>query len=105
MYYLIENTIVSGTTLSSSSSLDQVTISSTSSINNLSNSTANGGSSISSTPSMGNSDDDVPSSPCARSTANSREYAYVDCGEVYLAGKRVSGIYEIWYENNSSMKL
>jgi len=45
---------------------------------------------------MGNSDDDVPSSPCTRSTTTSREYAFVDCGEVYLAGKRTSGIYEIW---------
>ena len=44
---------------------------------------------------MGNSDDDITSSPCTRSTAG-REYAFVDCSEVYLAGKRTSGIYEIW---------
>ncbi len=37
---------------------------------------------------------------CARIVANGltsvREYAFVDCSEVYLAGKRTSGIYEIW---------
>jgi hypothetical protein len=45
---------------------------------------------------MGHADDDIPTSPCTRSTAAAREYAFVDCGEVYLAGKRTSGIYEIW---------
>jgi len=25
-----------------------------------------------------------------------REYAFIDCSEVYLSGKRTSGIYEIW---------
>ncbi len=50
----------------------------------------------SSTPPMGHADDDITTSPCTRSTAAAREYAFVDCGEVYLAGKRTSGIYEIW---------
>jgi len=31
---------------------------------------------------------------CAIPTA--REYAFVDCSEVYLAGQRTTGIYEIW---------
>ena len=51
----------------------------------------------SSTPSMGNGDDDINTNLCSRSlAAAAREYAFVDCGEVYLAGKRTSGIYEIW---------
>lgn len=46
---------------------------------------------------MGTADDDISGSPCSRSTAAAaREYAFADCGEVYLAGKRTSGIYEIW---------
>jgi hypothetical protein len=52
----------------------------------------------------GNSDDDstsgIASGSCSRITANglisAREYAFVDCSEVYIAGKRTSGIYEIW---------
>jgi hypothetical protein len=60
------------------------------------NTTLNSGVTISSTPSIGNSDDDAVGSPCTRSTTAAREYAFVDCGEVYLAGKRTSGIYEIW---------
>ena len=47
----------------------------------------------------GNSDDDStnvnPLGTCSRSSA-AREYAFVDCSEVYLAGKRTTGIYEIW---------
>ena len=43
----------------------------------------------------------VPSGSCSRAVANgglsgAREYAFADCSEVYLAGKRTSGIYEIW---------
>jgi hypothetical protein len=56
----------------------------------------NAGAITSSTPLMGNADDDIVTSPCTRSTTAAREYAFVDCGEVYLAGKRTSGIYEIW---------
>ena len=56
------------------------------------------------TPSNGNTDDDLTSiiagGPCSRLAANAlaaaREYAFVDCSEVYLAGKRTNGIYEIW---------
>ncbi|CAF2545682.1 unnamed protein product [Rotaria sp. Silwood2] len=55
----------------------------------------NGGPTTSSTSPMGNPDDDIIDSLCARSTG-ARDYAYVDCSEVYLAGKRTSGIYEIW---------
>jgi len=81
---------------SSSSSPEQAMPSSPFPTPFLSNSTLNGGSFVtSSTPSMGNSDDDITISPCARSKA-AREYAFVDCSEVYLAGKRTSGIYEIW---------
>ena len=47
----------------------------------------------------GNSDDEINNSvngvSCSRPAA-AREYAFVDCSEVYLAGKRTSGIYEIW---------
>lgn len=46
-----------------------------------------------------NSDDEInniiPGVSCSRPAA-AREYAFVDCSEVYLAGKRTSGIYEIW---------
>jgi hypothetical protein len=81
---------------SSSSSPEQAMPSSPFPTPFLPNSTLNGGSLVtSSTPSMGNSDDDITISPCARSKA-AREYAFVDCSEVYLAGKRTSGIYEIW---------
>ena len=61
-----------------------------------SNTTLHNHGSVTTTPSMGNGDDDITTGPCTRSTAAAREYAYVDCGEVYLAGKRTSGIYEIW---------
>ena len=65
---------------------------------------SNGGITISSTPSIGSSDDDsttvIGGGPCTRAAANgltsTREYAFVDCSEVYLSGKRTSGIYEIW---------
>lgn len=37
---------------------------------------------------------------CARASTHcattSREYAFSDCSEIYLSGKRNSGIYEIW---------
>jgi len=61
--------------------------------------TLNGAATSSSTPAMGYGDDDISSistNPCKRSPATAREYAYVDCGEVYFSGKRTSGIYEIW---------
>lgn len=54
-----------------------------------------------STPTISNSNSDdeinniVNGVSCSRSAAP-REYAFVDCSEVYLAGKRTSGIYEIW---------
>lgn len=42
----------------------------------------------------------ITGGPCTLALANglssSREYAYIDCSEVYLSGKRVSGVYEIW---------
>ncbi len=52
----------------------------------------------------GNSDNDSTAinfgGSCTRISAigltPAREYAFVDCSEVYLAGKRTSGIYEIW---------
>ena len=51
------------------------------------------------TSTLGPFDADVPAvvtdAPCSLSAA-AREYAFVDCSEVYLAGKRTSGIYEIW---------
>lgn len=51
------------------------------------------------TVSNGNSTDDSTAvgaaGSCARPAA-AREYAFVDCSEVYLAGKRNTGIYEIW---------
>ncbi|UJR35156.1 hypothetical protein I4U23_027925 [Adineta vaga] len=91
----------STTTISSGSpsSPDQLIISplphSNTSISTISTSTAS---------SNGNTDDDLSSiiaaGPCSRLAASAiaaaREYAFVDCSEVYLAGKRTSGIYEIW---------
>jgi hypothetical protein len=93
----LETTTTTTTTSSSSSSSPEQAIpSSPFPTPLLPNSTSNGfGLVTSSTPSMGNSDDDITVSPCARSKA-AREYAFVDCSEVYLAGKRTSGIYEIW---------
>lgn len=60
--------------------------------------------SVASTSLNGNSVDETTginaSGPCARLAASgilsAREYAFVDCSEVYLAGKRTTGIYEIW---------
>jgi hypothetical protein len=68
------------------------------------NTNSNGGVATSSTPRIGGSDDDITAAiaggSCARAAANglaaAREYAFVDCSEVYLAGKQTSGIYEIW---------
>ncbi|CAF0945900.1 unnamed protein product [Adineta ricciae] len=56
---------------------------------------SNNGHNTSSSSSMGNPDDDLSTTPCARAVA-AREYAYLDCSEVYLAGKRTNGVYEIW---------
>jgi hypothetical protein len=54
--------------------------------------------SVSVTSSIGHSDDDSTAinsaGSCARLAA--RDYAFADCSEIYLAGKRTSGIYEIW---------
>ncbi|CAF1203359.1 unnamed protein product [Rotaria sordida] len=55
----------------------------------------NGGLTTTSSSSMINPEDDIIDSICARS-AGARDFAFVDCSEVYLAGKRTSGIYEIW---------
>ena len=57
-----------------------------------------------STSTLGNSEDDVltatAAGACTRIEVNgfvpAREFAFIDCSEVYLAGKRTSGIYEIW---------
>lgn len=51
------------------------------------------------TVSNGNSDDNSSLNNLSGSCAcfgSAREYAFVDCSEVYLSGKRTSGIYEIW---------
>ncbi|CAF3586633.1 unnamed protein product [Adineta steineri] len=82
-------------TSSSTSSIDQSIVSSTLPMGFLPSSTSNGGLNTGSTPPMGSADNDTASSACARAMA-ARDYAYVDCSEVYLAGKRTSGIYEIW---------
>jgi hypothetical protein len=57
-----------------------------------------GGGSGTMTSSIGNSEDDSlamnSAGSCSRLAA--RSYGFADCSEVYLAGKRTSGIYEIW---------
>ena len=65
------------------------------------NSLPSGPTTTSSTTAIGNFDDDITAGgSCARKAVSgltsAREYAFVDCSEVYLAGKRSSGIYEIW---------
>ncbi|UJR10670.1 hypothetical protein I4U23_014865 [Adineta vaga] len=90
-----ETTTTSTTSSSLSPMPEQAILVSSSSTFIVPNSTPNNGLTTSSTPSMSSSDDDLTTSPCARAAA-AREYAFVDCSEVYLAGKRTSGIYEIW---------
>jgi hypothetical protein len=100
---------VSTTTISSSSSPspDQLILSSTVPSSPLPNPNPPGSittSSTASTSANGNFDDDftgIAGGPCSRKgiingITSAREYAFVDCSEVYLAGKRTSGIYEIW---------
>lgn len=96
------------TTLSSSStalSPDQLILSSTVPGPSVSNNNPNGAAPASSiapavvTASNGNIDDNstgVNSMGTCSRPAIAREYAFVDCSEVYLAGKRTTGIYEIW---------
>ncbi|CAF3329821.1 unnamed protein product [Rotaria socialis] len=92
---------------SSSPSPDQLILSSTIPSQAVSNPNSNGVSLTNSTISpsrIENSDNDTTSviagGPCARIAVNglvpSREFAFMDCSEVYLAGKRTSGMYEIW---------
>ncbi|CAF0765141.1 unnamed protein product [Rotaria sp. Silwood1] len=90
-----------------SPSPDQIILSASFSPPYISNTNSNGILVINPTPSSSrieNSDDDgatiLGGAPCTRIAVNglvpSREYAFIDCSEVYLAGKRSSGIYEIW---------
>ena len=95
MIVLIESTTTTTAASSSSSTVHDhgpLSLPSSTFPNAMSSNTSHNPSSQSS---MGNSDDDLTTTPCARAVA-AREYAYVDCSEVYLAGKRTNGIYEIW---------
>jgi len=105
--FLLESSTTTTTSSSTSPSPDQLIISPTPPSSPIPNINVSGNvptSSTASSPTNGNSDDDltavIAGGPCSRLAANvltaAREYAFVDCSEVYLAGKRTSGIYEIW---------
>lgn len=89
-----------GSTTSSSSSSspspDQIILSSTLPVPSINPS---GVITTNSTATNGYSDNDSITNSVASSCtrlASARDYAFVDCSEVYLSGKRTSGIYEIW---------
>lgn len=109
-YQLFFFSLDSGSTTISSStspSPDQLILSSTVPPQSIPNSNPNSGTLANSTTlssRVENFDDDATSilsgGPCALIAVNglapSREFAFIDCSEVYLAGKKASGIYEIW---------
>ena len=87
------------TTISASSSPpspDQLIFSSTPLTTNSNGAGSQNSGTISS--SVGNSEDDSLAANSAGSCSrlSARNYAFADCSEVYIAGKRTSGIYEIW---------
>jgi hypothetical protein len=101
--FFVEGNVINNSSPSSPSP-DQLILSSSFPPSPLPNINFNGIGTTSSSSSIGSSDNDITGaiagSPCARAAANgftsARDYAFADCSEVYLAGKRTSGIYEIW---------